>query len=919
MSRLEDLLKLEQSIWYDNIRRALIDSGELQDLIEVGVRGVTSNPSIFAKAIEGSADYDEAIAELNQKKMDPEEIFEALAIEDIQRTADLLYPVYEKSDRLDGYVSLEVNPTLAHDPEGTITEAGRLYDRLERSNVMIKVPATEAGIPAIERLTAMGINVNVTLIFSLATYEAVAEAYLRGLETLIDEGGDPRRVASVASFFVSRVDTAIDEELAKRGISELQGKIAIANAKAAYARFGEIFGGSRWKRLAEAGARPQRPLWASTGTKNPAYPDTLYVDELIGPQTVNTVPPATLSFFLDHGTVRPALTEGIKEAKGSLDRLAELGIDLSAVTDRLQTDGVAAFAKAYQSLLESVSQKQEALRTGRLRMETRMGPYQGVVDQGLTELRDGDVLRRIWEHDHTVWRPEPNEISNRLGWLHAPENMQEQLDRIRGFVAGVQADGFRHALLLGMGGSSLAPEVFSNIYGGSTRSSNGYLELGIVDSTDSDLIATRLRGVDLAKTLLIVATKSGGTVETLSGFKYFYNRVLEAVGHDSAGRHFIAITDPGSQLEGLAAEYGFRDVFLNDPNIGGRYSALSYFGLVPAALVGVDVERLLDRALTVACNAASANCPMAGDNDGGRLGVILGELARNGRDKLTVSTSPGIASFGDWVEQLIAESTGKDGKGILPVVGEPLGPPSAYSSDRVFVDLRLAGDQSREAKLAALAKAGHPVITIELKDEYDLGGQFFLWEMATAVAGSRLGIHPFDQPNVEAAKVLAREMVAEYSKTGQLPEGEASTLTREALQSFLNQVREGDYVAIQAYALPSPETDRALRELRLRIRDRLRVATTTGYGPRFLHSTGQLHKGDGGNGLFIQLTSDPAQDIPIPEKAGEGGSKMTFQVLKTAQALGDAQALMNVDRRLIRFDLGGDVTGGIEKLQEWVP
>lgn len=903
MTKLHELTNHGQSIWYDNIRRALIDSGELQELLDAGVMGVTSNPSIFEQAIVGSADYDDAIQALSADGKSAEEIYEALAIEDIQRTADLLRPIFDKTNGVDGYVSLEVSPTLAHDTEGTIADAQRLHAALNRPNVMIKVPATPAGIPAIEALIGEGIPINVTLIFGLNTYEAVAEAYLAGLEKLSADGGDVSQVASVASFFISRIDSAVDTALAALNNESLQGKIAIANAKMAFARSHDIFSGGRWRRLAGRGARVQRLLWASTGTKNSTYSDTLYLDELIGRDTVNTVPPATLNAFLDHGTIAAPLGQGLDKARSQLKQLASLGIDLDAITQALQDEGVAGFAKSFESLMAGVATKRDQLAAGWQTISVTLNDYQRTVDTALTEIRDNRVVKRIWQHDHTVWRADPTEITNRLGWLHLPENMPEHVDRIMGLVEAVRNDGYTHALLLGMGGSSLAPEMFANVFG---ESADG-LQLAIFDSTDPDLLLDRANELNLSKTLFIVATKSGGTVETLSAFKYFYNQLLETMDGDAAGRHFIAITDPGSSLADLAGKYKFRDTFLNDPNIGGRYSALSFFGLVPAALVGVDLTILLERAQTLACNTQSCNCPVGGDNAGARLGAILGELAQAGRDKATIITSPAIASFGDWVEQLIAESTGKDGTGILPVVGETPGPPDAYGNDRLFVHIRLEGDGAHDSALAAIKKAGHPVVTLRVKDAYDIGGQLFLWEMATVIAGARLGIQPFDQPNVESAKVLAREMVAKYMEKGTLPAG-------EALKTFINQARPGDYVSIQAYVRPTPAMDTALNDLRLRLRDKLKLATTVGYGPRFLHSTGQLHKGDGGNGLFIQFTSEAIQDVPIPDEAGRSTAAMTFGVLKNAQALGDAQALRNAGRRVICFDLGTDVLGGLNRL-----
>lgn len=924
MTKIHDLTNLGQSIWFDYIRRLFIESGDLQKLLDQGVRGITSNPSIFEKAIAGSADYDADISRLVAEDKSVAEIYEALTRHDIRQAADLFRPLYEESKGGDGYVSLEVSPTLANDTEGTIDEAKRLFAALGRPNVMIKIPATAAGVPAIEAVIAEGINVNVTLIFSLSQYEAVANAYLNGLEKLATRRGDVSSVASVASFFISRVDSAVDAALEETGNTTLQGRIAIDNARLAYARFQALFSGERWEKLAQAGARVQRPLWASTGTKNPGYPDTLYLDSLIGPDTVNTVPPATLNAFLDHGQVAVTVSDDLEGAQVRLDQLASLGIDLEAITQKLQDDGVAAFAQSFGSLMASIEAKREKLLADWQPMSANLGDYQAAVDEALNDMRANDVMRRIWAHDHTVWKPEPMEITNRLGWLHTAEIMAENLSRITKLVEAVRADGYTHALLLGMGGSSLAPEVFRKTFG----VGDGFLDLAVLDSTDPGAVLAYAEALDPAKTLFIVSTKSGGTVETLSFFKYFYNRTIEAVGRERAGGHFIAITDPGSSLATIASQHNFRATFLNDPNIGGRYSALSYFGLVPAALVGVDLATLLDRAMIASCNAEGCNCPIEGDNNAARLGAIMGELANVGRDKVTLITSPGIASFGDWVEQLIAESTGKEGRGILPVVGEPVGAPDAYSDDRLFVYLRLAEDGTLDGTVAALTEAGHPVVTLHLNDRYDIGGQFFLWEIATAVAGARIDINPFDQPNVESAKILARQMVGAYREAGQLPEltpalqsdgmavyGDVEAASpAQALSQFLNLAQDGAYIALQAYVQPTPDTDTTLNALRTKLLDQTRLATTLGYGPRFLHSTGQLHKGDGGKGLFIQLTAGSPRDVDIPDEAGEAGSSISFGVLKVAQALGDRQALLDNGRQVIRFHIETDVVSALQKL-----
>lgn len=558
------------------------------------------------------------------------------------------------------------------------------------------------------------------------------------------------------------------------------------------------------------------------------------------------------------------------------------------------------------------------------RWSVRLGRYQPIVDAACARLMRDRVPDRIRRKDFSLWKPVPDEIVNRLGWLQSPHAMPGCLAKIRGLADAVRRDGYTRVLLLGMGGSSLAPEMFRNTFG----VSEGYPDLAVLDSTDPGRVLALSGRPDLERTLFIVSTKSGGTVETFSLMKYFFNLLSEKIGTREAGRNFVAVTDPGSALEEIAAVFRFREVFLNDPDIGGRFSALSFFGLVPAALVGVDVQRLLDRAAQAAEMEQSAHDSVPGMLTGFCLGAALGELARAGRDKLTFFISPRIASFGDWLEQLIAESTGKEGMGILPVVGEPAGPPAVYGDDRFFVHVRLEGDESGNEAADRLGVSGHPLMRITLQDAYDLGGHIFLWEMATAVAGHVLGVNPFDQPDVEAAKVLARRMTDRYRETGSLPQeapvlysggiavfGESPARTPgDALKIFLGSALPGGYVALQAYLPPAAETDAALLRLRSALRDRCRLATTVGYGPRFLHSTGQLHKGDGGRGMFIQFTADDARDVSIPDAMGRPGSFLSFGVLKAAQALGDAEALREAGRPVIRFHLGGDIAAGLAVL-----
>lgn len=921
MAKLQDYLQLGQSIWLDDIRRSYFTAGELARLVQLGLRGLTSNPSIFEKAIAGSSDYDEEIRELVRSEKTSQEIYEALTMEDIRRAAEALRSVYDASDGTDGFVSLEVNPHLAHDTDATVSQALYLFKTVDRPNLMIKIPATPEGIPAIQEVLAQGVNVNVTLIFSVSQYEAVVQAHMAGLEQRLSLGEEIRRVASVASFFVSRVDSAIDPRLQAAGESGLIGKIAIANSKIAYACFQELYASERWKNLAAKGGRVQRPLWASTSTKNPAFPDTYYVDELIGPDTVNTIPYPTLKAVLDHGHAARSIDRDLALAQAQIARLDSLGIDLKAVTDQLQIDGVAAFINSFESLMESISRKREKMRAGLLRFSASLGSYQKRVDTALNTISEQRIIQRIWQKDHTVWKPDPQEISNRLGWLRVAEEMQKEIPCIEALVDDLRAEGYTHALLLGMGGSSLASEVLQKTFG--VRP--GFLDLAVLDSTDPAAVLDYANRLDPARTLFIYSTKSGGTVETASFFKYFYNLTAQTLGIERAGEHFIAITDPGSQVVQIAEELSFRAIFLNDPEIGGRYSALSHFGLVPAALLGIDLRLLLQRAVGMSdqCQLASPR-----ENPGAHLGTLIGELALAGRDKLTWILSPEICTFGDWAEQLIAESTGKDGKGILPVVGEVLGDPEIYGSDRAFIYLHTAEDHDLDVAVLGLEMAGHPVVRLEVKDLYDLGGQFFLWEFATAVAGQRLEIQPFDQPDVEAAKIQARKMVEAYRKNGAFPEpppvlldgdisiiGEAEGNTlQEAWEHFLGKAQPGDYIAIQAYIPPSSANDATLLALRTELRARTRLAVTSGYGPRFLHSTGQLHKGDGGNGLFIQITRQIGEEASIPERAGVSDSTIRFGVLEQAQALGDRQALLDRGRRVLRFHLEGDLLIGMTRM-----
>ncbi|MFL9826511.1 bifunctional transaldolase/phosoglucose isomerase [Rhodoplanes sp. SY1] len=940
MSLLKALHAQGQAVWLDFVARGFVEKGDLARLVaDDGVRGVTSNPAIFEKAIGGSSEYDDAIrAALADGDRSVVDLYEQLAIADIQKAADVLRPVYDATGGADGYVSLEVSPYLALDTEATVAEARRLWADVGRPNLMVKVPGTAPGVPAVRTLIGEGINVNVTLLFARQVYEEVAEAYMAGLEDLAAKGGDVSKAASVASFFVSRIDSAVDAQLEakaaaatdpaeKARIEELLGEIAIANAKLAYRSYEQMIAGARWKSLAAKGARPQRLLWASTGTKNKAYSDVLYVDELIGPDTVNTVPPATLDAFRDHGTPAATLQRGVDEAEQALAALDRLGIALDAITDQLVTEGVQLFADAADKLLGAVAQKRAQVLGDRINAQTITVPRDlaAAVAKETERWRAEGLIRRLWAKDASVWTGADE--AKWLGWLTGTIEGRAKLADYQAFAADVKAAGFTDVLLLGMGGSSLGPEVLAEVFGPQA----GFPKLRILDSTDPAQVRATEAAVKLATTLVIVSSKSGSTTEPNVMLAYFFDRLKKTVG-DKAGSHIVAVTDPGSSLEKVAKRDGFRKIFHGEPTIGGRYSVLSPFGLVPAAAAGIDVAAFLDSA-DVMVHACGPDVPPAA-NPGVQLGVVLGLAAQAGRDKMTMLASPALADFGAWTEQLVAESTGKNGKAIIPVDGEPLGSVVCYGKDRVFVDLRLASDAAspHDAEIKALEQAGHPVVRITLRDRAAIAQEFFRFEIATAVAGAVLGINPFDQPDVEASKIKTRELTAAFEATGKLPpetpvasSGSFDVFTdpknAEALRAagagadpaswlkaHLARVKPGDYVALLAYVARNPAHVGTLQAMRLAVRAHKTVATCVGFGPRFLHSTGQAYKGGPDTGVVLQITADDHPDLAIP------GQTASFGIVKAAQARGDFGVLAERGRRALRIHIKTDVGAGLSAL-----
>jgi transaldolase/glucose-6-phosphate isomerase len=940
---LHRLRQLGQSIWLDYIRRHLITSGELQQLVDhSAVTGITANPSIFEKAILGSTDYQDALATIAKAgACDAKSAYETLAIADIRDAAAILQSVYDDTRGRDGFVSLEVSPLLAHDTQGTIAEARRLWAAIGRKNIMIKVPGTVEGVPAIKQLTEDGINVNVTLLFSLAAYEAVAQAYLEGLEARVARGDDVEHIASVASFFVSRIDTAVDALIADRlkhasnaddhaRLQGLVGQVAIANAKLAYEWYEHFIQTGRWAAVAAKGARSQRLLWASTSTKNPEYRDVLYVEELIGPDTIDTMTPATIEAFRDHGRARATLAEDVTQAHETMAALSRTGISIDAVTTQLLHDGIRLFADAFNKLLDAIQHKMAALRpASQDRLTYRLPAALATeVSESINEWQLAGKVRKLWAHDATLWTGADE--SRWLGWLAITDEQLTQLEHLKAIADDVRQAGFTDAVLLGMGGSSLCADVLATTFG----RLNSFPALHVLDSTDPTQIRMQTDHLDLARTMFIVSSKSGNTLEPSILCQYFFDRVQRSVRDESAGRQFMAITDPGSPLQKLAHARGFRHISLGVPTIGGRYSALSNFGMVPAAVMGLDVGRFLDRADRMAESCAS--CVPAAENPGVILGNVLGILARRGRDKLTITASPAIAAIGAWLEQLVAESTGKSGRGIIPVDGEGLGPADVYGDDRVFIYIRLESnpDPEQDEAIARLERANHPVARIAVADRYDLGQEFFRWEMATAVAGAILGINPFDQPDVEASKISTKRLTAEYEATGSLPSEEpflqegglsfyadplnasgANDGARRAvdcLRAHFDRLKTNGYFALLAYVAMSDEHRAQLQAIRHRVRDRKHVATCLGFGPRFLHSTGQAYKGGPDTGVFLQITCDHRVDIPVP------GEKYTFGVVEAAQAGGDFKVLAERKRPILRVHLGSNVVDGLKTLQQLV-
>jgi transaldolase/glucose-6-phosphate isomerase len=937
-SRVKQLAALGQSLWLDSISRELMDSGELDRLIgQVGIQGMTSNPTIFEKAINGSQSYDTEIAFLARRGYTPSQIVRVLMVRDIRRACDFFLPVYQTRDGNDGFVSIEVNPLLAHRTEESVGEAKLLHRLVDRPNLLVKIPGTPEGMPAIEELTASGLSINVTLLFSPDAYRECAMSYVRGLERWVQSGGDPGAVRSVASVFVSRIDTLVDNKIGealpglpekdRESLSALLGKAGITNCRIVYDIFREIFYGERFSALRAKGAHVQRPLWASTGTKNPKYSDVMYVDGLVAPETVNTVPAQTLAAYVDHGTVSVAPGMGqdgslAAESRELFRTLERFGIRMEDVFSRLVADGVKAFDQSFETLTKALEEKARTLVPSGGSAYTLLSGTQEWSGAALSlaeSWKSEGVLGRLARKDPSLFSGDRAVVSNRLGWVTVVDEMTRRKDELFEAADEIRDRGITDVVWIGMGGSSLCPQVLSDLFPGPIA------RLHVLDTTDPEAInrtADRVglggEGGSAPSVRIVVASKSGKTREIRALYQFFRS-LLEKKGVPDPGPYFWAITDPGTALEEEARTDRFGRIFLNPADIGGRYSALSMFGLVAVAiLMGKDgVKAALDKGARAVSESLSGAAP----SPGLALGAFLGALWKRGRDKVTLVPSGPFRTFGLWLEQLIAESTGKDGKGLVPVVEFDIRDVAdlAASNDRMIVTIDWAEgpDIPLMDRASEWEAKGQPLFAISLPAKDDLFGAFFHWMAAVALAGTVLGIDPFDEPNVSESKANTEKLLTRFETVGQavwerpsesvthrpwrtlkdaalyglhfeLPEadkGAGEEVLRSFVEALFRAKRDGGYAAVMAYVTPDEGWERRMFRFKDSLTHRFRIPVTFGFGPRFLHSTGQLHKGGKPVGIFLQITAKDAIDLPIP------GEPFSFSVLKRAQQLGDYEAL----------------------------
>lgn len=926
MNPIKQARRLGQAFWLDNLTRRLVREGDLKRRIsEHAITGVTSNPAIFHQAIGSSDEYDDDIRRLVHEGRTIPEIYESLVVDDVQRACDLLRPVFLESDGTDGFVSLEVPPRLSQVGPDTLAEVKRLWSLVDRPNVMIKIPGTSSALPVLESAVHLGINTNITLLFSPERFRKFLEAFMAGQEKRLSEGQSVRPVASVASFFVSRVDTRVDSLLGLRWaqsadmnhrirLARLFGKSGVANARLAYREFLDARRSTRWQSLERRGARAPRLVWASTSQKDPLLSPLLYAESLLGPETIITATEKTLDLFAARGRVRIGLDEkGLAEAAAVVRELEEVGIDLAAVSDDLQQEGIKKFIEPFDRLMLALCEKR-AQFIGKKANVQDVGQVR-LVNPALTALSARRFSERLFARDGSLWASDlesVKKVENGLGWVDSHNQFRARVDEIREFADGVRRDGFKHVVILGTGSNTAPAQIASGTFG-STR---GWPDILVLDNTDPAAIRGVESQIDVAKTFFLVVGKSGTNLETSSLYKYFYDRLL-LLGLPALGTRFAAITDSQSWLAREAVAKKFRQSYLNPPNLTSPFAALSYLGLVPMAMLGLDIQAVLDRARSFAISAGPG-VPEP-NNAALQLGASLALLAKNGRDKLTFVLSPNISGFAEWAEHLLVHTTSKEGTGIVPVVGEALGTPRAYGNDRLFLHMIHRGSAKRsEAKrVAVLEKAGHPVIRIALPDRMGLAEEYVRWQLASVCAGLLLGVNPFGDPSEGEGRKSTEDLLRHWATDRRFPKEKPAAETGSvraygpvarkagsvdaAVSDFLRETPKNGFIGILAFFRRTAARDRALADFRAALADRFGVATTLAHGPRFLHTTAPLYKCGPENGSALMLTTEEDRDLPIP------GHDYGFGVLHEAQALGELQAIRNRGRRVLRLHFKGDI------------
>lgn len=934
-----------QSIWLDGPRPRRLDSDELRAMVcRDEVTGISVTYDGLRHIIASATDLETSIRSRIFESKDPIAICEHLLIDQARRAADLLRQVYERTRGLEGYTSIEVSPYVVDSAEELVKRGRELFLAVGRKNVMIRLPATTAGLVALEQLVSTGVNVFVSDILTEAAYLQAAEAYSLAVDKYLRRGGNALDVIALVAMPLSKIDRiatrALESSAQKAGpeqsvfFDRLKGRAATTFARLAYRTYRSYIadgGNKNWKVLAGKGARPLR-IVLECAIPAPHLPASLYLEELSLPETIVSLPETAILALCRTPAKQMEQSEDhvdevIDQAILVYEQFKQLPFSISDALEDELSFLVDQQMEVMDQLIGALEQRRRAVELNvATNLTHSLGELESPVKEALAKAKEDNVVARLWRGDTTLWTGKDEGAW--LGWLDIPEQQLAQTSVFQELSGEVRREKFTHAVLLGMGGSSLSAEVMRQCFG----KQEGMPELLVLDSTVPAEVLKVRRAIEIEKTIFIVSSKSGSTTEPNVLCQYFYEETKKAVGDKEAGSHFIAVTDPGSSLEQTAKEMRFRHIYPGVPSIGGRYSVLSHFGMIPGAVMGADVKKMLERAhqMALRCHETVAS----NENPGLLLGVIMAVLSEHGRDKVTLFASPRIRSFGTWLEQLLAESTGKLGKGIIPVDGESIASPEHYGKDRLFVYLRLSreADKQQDKQVEDLKRAGHPVVNIELDDAFGIAEEFFRWEFATAVAGHVLKINPFDQPNVQESKDFTKKFLKHYEETGKLPEDQlvcrdgditiyaddknkryllekAKENLEAVLKAHIARLQPGDYFATTAYVEYDERYERAISAIRDHVRDDRRVATTFGYGPRFLHSTGQLHKGGPNSGLFIQITCDDKEDVPVPAE------KFTFGVLKQAQSLGDFVALSMRDRRALRVHFSGDIARGLSKLQ----